>query len=286
LGWATDTYRGHRRVHHGGAIDGFTANTCLFPDDGLGLVVLTNKDGTPLPETITRHASDRLLSLEPIDWLTEALDRRNKALDAAKEAKKKKESVRRTGTKPAHPLEEYAGDYEHAGYGALKVELRDGKLVVVYNGIRATLDHWHYEVFNAPKADNDPALADVNWKIQFQTNVKGDVDAVAVPLEPSVKPIIFARRPDSKLSDPEYLRRFAGEYELAGRTATIRLQGRVLIFQQAGGGAVELIPDRNDEFNLKKAAGVSIRFVTDAHGQVNEATLSTDDGVFTARRKR
>jgi CubicO group peptidase (beta-lactamase class C family) len=285
LGWATDTYRGHRRVHHGGAIDGFTAMTCLFPDDGLGLVVLTNKNGTTLPETISRHAADRLLNLEPIDWLTEALDRRNKALDADKEAKTKKESVRRPGTKPAHPLEEYAGDYEHPGYGALKVELCDGKLVAIYNGIRATLEHWHYEVFNAPKADNDPALADVNWKLQFQTNVKGDVDAVAVPLEPSVKPIIFAKQADRKLSDPDYLRRFEGEYELAGQTATVRLQGHTLMFQQAGGSPVELIPDRNDEFNLKKMTGVSLRFVTDAQGKVTEVAVSTDDGVFTAKRK-
>ena len=103
------------------------------------------------------------------------------------------------------------------------------------NDIAVTLEHWHYEVFNAPKADNDPALADINWKIQFQTNVKGDVDAVAVPLEPSVKPIVFARRPDRKLSDPEYLRRFEGEYELAGEPATVRLQGHVLILKQANG---------------------------------------------------
>jgi CubicO group peptidase (beta-lactamase class C family) len=285
LGWATDSYRGHRRVHHGGAIDGFTANTCLFPDDGLGLVVLTNKDGTPLPELITRHASDRLLGLKPIDWLAEGLDRRNKALDAQKEAKKKKESVRRPGTKPAHPLEEYAGEYEHPGYGLLKVELRNGKLVMIFNGIEATLDHWHYEVFNAPKADNDPALVDVNWKVQFQTNVKGDVDAVAVPLEPTVKPITFVKRPDRKLSDPDYLRRFEGEYELAGQPATVRLRGHVLTLQQGGGAPAELIPDRNDEFGVKKQSGASIRFITDAQGRATEMAVSTDDGVFTAKRK-
>ena len=31
LGWSDDTYRGHRRVHHGGAIDGFIAQHRLFP---------------------------------------------------------------------------------------------------------------------------------------------------------------------------------------------------------------------------------------------------------------
>ncbi len=285
LGWMADTYRGHRRVHHGGAIDGFTADTCLFPDDAMGIVVLTNKDGTPLPSLIVRHAADRVLGLEPIDWLAEGLDRRNKALDAEKAAKKKKETVRQPGTRPAHPLEEYAGDYEHPGYGPLKIEVHDGHLVITYNGIRASLEHWHFEVFDAPRADNDPALAELNLKFQFQTNVKGYVNAVAVPLEPSVKPIVFLKRPEKKLSDPAYLARFEGEYELAGRPVTVHLQGHTLFFEQQGARPMELVPDRDDEFNLKRAAGLSIRFVTDARGKVDEMALSTPDGVFAARRK-
>jgi CubicO group peptidase (beta-lactamase class C family) len=285
LGWVADTYRGHRRVHHGGGIDGFTAETCLFPDDGMGIVVLTNKDGSPLPSLIIRHAADRLLGLEPIDWLAEGLDRRNKGLAAEKEAKTKKATVRRPGAPPAHPLEEYAGDYEHPGYGPLKIEVHDGHLVSIYNGIRAPLDHWHFEVFNAPKAENDPALVDLNLKLQFQTNVKGYVDAVAVPLEPSVKPIVFIKRSDKKLSDPEYLKRFEGEYELAGQPVTIHLQGQVLFFEQKGARSMELAPDRDDEFNLKRITGLSVRFVTDAHGKVTEMALSTPDGVFSAKRK-
>ncbi len=285
LGWGVDTYRGHRRVHHGGAIDGFTAETCLFPDDGIGLVVLTNKDGSPLPGLIGQHAADRLLGLAPIDWLAEGLDRRTKGLEAEKAAKTKKDTVRRPGTHPAHPLEEYAGDYEHPGYGPLAIEVKDGRLVSVYNGIRATLDHWHYEVFNAPKPDNDPALADLNLKFQFQTNLKGYVDGVAVPLEPSVKPIVFTKLPDKKLSDPEYLKRFEGAYELAGEPVTVRLQGHVLFFAQKGASPVELIPDRDDEFNLKQLTGLSVRFITDAKGKVTEAALSTPGGVFSARRK-
>jgi CubicO group peptidase (beta-lactamase class C family) len=285
LGWVADTYRGHRRVHHDGGIDGFTAETCLFPDDRMGIVVLTNKDGSPLPSLIIRHEADRLLGLAPIDWLAEGLDRRTKALNAENDAKTKKGTVRRPGTRPAHPLEEYAGDYEHPGYGRLTIEVHDGHLVSTYNGIRAPLEHWHFEVFNAPKADNDPALAELNWKHQFQTNLKGYVDAVAVPLEPSVRPIVFIKRPDKKLSDPEYLERFEGEYELAGQPVTVHLRGRVLFFEQKGAPPMELAPDRDDEFNLKRATGMSVRFVTDARGKVTELALTTPDGVFSARRK-
>ncbi len=158
LGWMVDTYRGHRGVGHGGGIDGFTAETSLFPDDGVGIVVLTNKEGSPLPDLIVLHAADRLLGLEPIDWLAEGLDQSKKGEDARKEAakKKKKETWRRSGTHPAHPLEEYAGDYEHPGYGLLKIELRDGRLSCVYNRIEFTLEHLHFEVFNAPRPTTTP----------------------------------------------------------------------------------------------------------------------------------
>ena len=285
LGWMVDTYRGHRGVGHGGGIDGFACETTLFPDDGIGIVVLTNKSGTPLPDLIVLHAADRLLGLEPIDWLAEDLDQRKKGEDAKKEDKKKKETWRRSGTHPAHPLEEYAGDYEHPGYGPLRIELRDGRLGCVYHGIEFTLEHWHFEVFNAPKADNAPALGDLNWMLSFQTNLKGYVDAVAVPLEPKVKPIVFTKRPDKKLSDPEYLKRFAGEYEHAGQTMTIRLQGHVLMFEQKGARPLEMVPDHADLFNLKQVARLNLRFVTNTQGKVVELALIYPDEVNLAKRK-
>ena len=72
--------------------------TCLFPDDGLGFVALTNKDGTPLPEMITRHAADRLLGLSPDRLAGEGLSKRAKMQGAdRKEAKTKKNSVRQPG---------------------------------------------------------------------------------------------------------------------------------------------------------------------------------------------
>ena len=167
-----------------GGIDGFTAETCLFPDDGMGLVVLTNKSGSPLPELITHHAADRLLGLEPIDWLAEALDQRKKARrrqEGGQEEERVLAAFRHAAGPPA---------------GGIRRRLRAPRLRPAQGRAprrpagrrlqrhRVNLEHWHFEVFNAPKADNDPALDDLNWKLQFQTNLKGYVDAVAVPLEP------------------------------------------------------------------------------------------------------
>ena len=115
LGWFVESYRGKKRVHHGGNIDGFSAMVALMPDDGVGVVVLTNLNATPLPTIIARHATDRMLGLDSIDWNGRALKRREVSEKANETAKKSAGEERKTGTKPAHALEEYAGAYRSSG---------------------------------------------------------------------------------------------------------------------------------------------------------------------------
>ena len=103
----------------------------------------------------------------------------------------------------------------------------DGKLHFAYNGLEAALEHWHFEVLNALKNPKDPALEDM--KVQFLTGVNGYVEGLSVPFEARIKPIVFTMLPDEKLSDPEYLKKFTGEYELAGNPVKVRLKGTGLV---------------------------------------------------------
>jgi CubicO group peptidase (beta-lactamase class C family) len=283
LGWFVDTYRGHKRLHHGGGIDGFITMVTLLPQDGIGVVAFINRDGVNLPELLVRHALDRLLKLEPIDWKGEALARRTKGKEAQKEAKSKKESARKRGTKPAHKLEEYAGRYEHPGYGTLLVEQRDGRLEMTYNEIVSPLEHWHYEAFNVAEGAKDPVFE--NLKLLFQTDVKGNVAALAVPFEPQVEDIVFQRRPDDRLSDPEYLGRFTGDYELAGDVFTVGLSGNVLTLNIPGQPQYHLVPGLGGEFTVKEYSIVSLSFQTDDKGNVTALQLNQPEGVYTARCK-
>ncbi|MGD8536091.1 MAG: serine hydrolase, partial [Candidatus Aminicenantes bacterium] len=159
LGWFVDMYRGHRRVRHGGNIDGFSALVCMLPDDGVGIVALTNKNGSPLPELLARHAFDLLLERETKDWIGQTAERIAKGKDMQKEAEEKKATRRITGTVHAHDMADYAGDYAHPGYGDLKVLLEESHLAFTYNGITTPLEHWHYETFNAKRAE-DPTFED------------------------------------------------------------------------------------------------------------------------------
>jgi hypothetical protein len=271
-------------VEHGGNIDGFSALVTLMPQDDLGLVILTNLDSTGVPERLARHTLDRLLKLEPVDWNREALTRRAAARQSQKEAKAKKTSVRKPGTKPAHKLEEYAGDYEHPGYGALKVAVAGDHLEMTYNGITAPLEHWHYEVWNGKEGAKDPTFE--NMKIQFQGDLQGNVSAVSAPFEPQVKAIVFEKKPDARLSDPAYLARFAGDYDLSGQTVTISLEGSSLKARIAGQPELRLIPSLGGEFKIKEVSVITFRFVEDAQGNVTALTSIQPNGVYTLPRKK
>ena len=282
LGWLVNSYRGHPRVEHGGNIDGFSALVMLLPQDDLGLVILTNKDGTGLPERLARHTIDRMLKLDPIDWNGEALAKRGTQRETEKEAKSKKGTLRKPGTKPAHKLAEYAGDYEHPGYGALKVGVAGDHLEITYNGITAPLEYWHYEVWNGQEGAKDPTFE--NIKFQFQGDLKGNVSAVAAQFEPQVKDIVFARKPDARMSDPGYLARFTGEYQLADKIATFSLAGGTLVATLPGQPQIHLEPGLGGEFIVKELPVISVIFLEDAKGNVTGANFNQPEGVFTIKK--
>lgn len=282
LGWFIDTYRGHKRVHHGGSIDGFIAQITLFPEDRIGLVVFANKNGASLPGIVTLHAADRLLELEPIDWNARRLKQSKKAEEAAQEAEKKKEMAQRKGTSPSHPLSEYTGEYEHPGYGTLVVEKTKEGLQFTFNDITTPLEHWHYDVFNAPEVEEDKTFA--NTKILFRTGMKGYVEELEIPLEPSIDPIVFTKKPPAKYSDPDFLEKFVGTYDLHGQTLSVRLVGERLKLHIPGQPTYTLQPDLGETFVFEDYSIISVNFETDEQGKVKTLILDQPNGRFTAER--
>lgn len=279
MGWFIDSYRGHLRVAHGGNIDGFSALLTLFPNDGVAVVALANANGSGLPGIATSHIADRMLKLPTKDWNGEALGRRALARKAADEAEKKKTATRKSGTKPSHPIADYAGEYEHPGYGVLAVErLAGDKLQTTYNHIVTPIEHWHYDTFNGVKNEADPTFEDM--KYNFRTDVAGNVFGVEASFEPRVEPVLFRKRPDARLSDPKYLQPFLGDYELGPQKITLSLRGTKLILSVANQRPYELQPDIDGWFNLVGLSGFRARLAGDT------IELSQPNGLFTATRKK
>jgi CubicO group peptidase (beta-lactamase class C family) len=292
MGWVIDTYRGHRRLQHGGGIDGFITSVMLFPNDDLGVVTFTNS-GSGLPSLLAQHAADRVIGLEPVDWSGDALAEVKKAREAAKAAGKNKEAARRQNTRPSHAIAEYPGEYAHPGYGTLRIEAGKGEdlaggsggwgLVAVINDIEAPLEHWHYDVWNGADAgEGDPTFED--RKFLFETDFEGNVAAVETILDDVAGPVTFERRPDARLSDPEYLARFAGTYRFAitGDTAVVEVTGNELTASVAGQPRYTLVPGIDGKFDLKNVQGIRIEFVQDPEGKVSKAIFYQPEGTFDA----
>jgi CubicO group peptidase (beta-lactamase class C family) len=281
MGWMIVPYRGHLMLQHGGGIDGFSALVCFMPQDDFGIVILTNKGGTPLTSILNYNICDRLLGLDQIDWSTRIKDAQKKARDAADKAKKEADKDRKVGTKPSHPLEEYVGDYEHPGYGVITIGKAGDALKVKFNSLEGDLRHYHYDVFEIAGEDDT-----ANRKIAFFADLKGNVNSLSVQLEPSVKDIVFTRTGSKAMSEKSFLEKFVGQYDFGGVVATVALKGdNTLTLTVPGQPVYELVPYRGTEFNLKGMQGYSVEFKTDASGKVTEMVSHQPNGAFTAKKK-
>jgi len=94
------------------------------------------------------------------------------------------------GTSPGHALADYAGTYEHPGYGQIIVTTNGNGLEFQFDTHKAGLKHFHYDVFEIDDAQN---IVPLNGRISFLTNAKGVVDRIAVPIEQALPDRIFNR---------------------------------------------------------------------------------------------
>ena len=284
LGWVIESHRGHFLVQHGGGIDGFISWVALAPLDRIGVDAYTNASGlNPLPTAAARTVIDRVLGLEPIDYLGKAREQLKQAAESEANAERNKAARRQAGTKPTHPLAAYAGEYEHPGYGVVRIEQTGEKMRLVYNDIPVTLEHWHYDTWNGVVEEGgDPSFE--NAKIQFRLDLDGEVAELLAPFESALAPIVFARKADARLFEPAYLDRFTGIYELDGQRSTVERTGDRLRLTVPGQPVYTLEPKRENEFDFADPEGFSIEFVVDAAGTVTAARVHQPNGTLEAKK--
>ena len=200
--------------------------------------------------------------------------------DAAKSAGV---SDRKPNTKPAHALPEYAADYEHPGYGRIRIGFENDHLTLCHNKFTTPLEHWHYEIFKAPAdRQNDLELT----RVQFHTDLGGDIASLTIAIEPNVDPISFTRQPPAEMRERKSLDTLAGEY---GGTAPIHIVVRddnVLQYSVLG-NARELIPVRGTYFRMKDFASTAVEFLRNPEGQADRMAIYSagSENVIAPRKK-
>jgi CubicO group peptidase (beta-lactamase class C family) len=200
LGVGVGSYRGHKLVNHGGGIDGFISSMSWMPDDRLGVVVLSNLGGNnPVPGIIMANAYDRLLGLTQVDGVSRARASIARARQREEDEQRKRAAERVPGTSPSHPLPDYAGAFEHPGYGTVTITPQGAGLSLKIDDFLTPFEHFHYDVFQSVKAADAPWIRG-SARIAFTTGSAGKVDSVAIPLEPAVADVVFKRKPTAASS--------------------------------------------------------------------------------------
>ncbi len=289
FGWIMASYKGHYRVEHGGNIDGFSASTCFFPSDSIGIVVLSNQNGSAVPSIVRNLIADRMLKLPYFDWATDLKRSADKAKATAKEAEKTKSSNRKTGTKLSHPLKDYEGLYNHPGYGTFEVWAANDSLFAKVGKDILWLNQYHYDIFEP--YDKDPVdgidTTDKSpQRFQFQMNEAGDIIAVTLGLEATLAPLKFSRAPKPKEITKEELQKYTGDYELGGAVAKVYIKdNKTLYVLVPGQPDYELVPVDKHKFSFKIMSTFSLVFDVNENGESTGCTFVQPNGNFKAKKK-
>ena len=268
LGWFIGHHRGRLTWEHGGNIDGYTALVVLVPNTDIGLVILSNANGTSLPYVLRNRLLDELLDLDVKDWTEQALA-----------AKSNADNNRPTpdrpipDTQPALPLSAYAGTYYNGGYGELTVTAGADSLYLDYGYFkRAPFAHFHYNVFADTSAET--------FKLHFRQDVYGQIEGVEIQLEPALPPVRFARVLSKSEQDREAL--YTGEYEMMGMQLSVYRKDGQLTLVVPGQPEYPLTQKAPGEYSF--APGFGVIFAREGDQPASSLELIQPHGNFTARR--
>lgn len=173
LGWGLYDYFGRMVVTHSGGYDGMYSRVAMMPDEGLGIVILTNSmSGITFP--LTMKLINDFIEEDKRDWSQEFLDRSSGGTDPIKTRK----AARISNTKPSLVLAAYTGMYDAPMHGDIEVKEENGQLRLYFDRaplLSATLKHWHNDTWEVVW-DETHAWFDfgtVEFELDHNARVKG-----------------------------------------------------------------------------------------------------------------
>jgi CubicO group peptidase (beta-lactamase class C family) len=183
LGWQIMDYYGHPMLWHSGNGDGQPSIMEIFPDDNVGIFVITNSWVAGLLHAyLINKIADVYLNLPSRDWSAEALPRKEQIRNSDARAIVELRMHRPPERPASHELAAYAGSYVDSLYGEQTVRLENGQLTMQMNGGQiADLTHWTYDTFLAMWRDplfreEFPSL------VTFSADAQGRVTTLAMQL--------------------------------------------------------------------------------------------------------
>jgi Beta-lactamase class C and other penicillin binding proteins len=149
-GWNLGDYRGNKLVWHTGGWPGMVSRVTMLPDQGVGVIVLTNAESGAAFNAVTMRALDAMLGLAATDWTAAYAKARAQQESKADESWQKHQAARDAKSKPSLPLPAYARTYRDPWYGDVVVSQEAGRLRIRFAhtaDLVGTLSHWQHDTF-------------------------------------------------------------------------------------------------------------------------------------------
>jgi CubicO group peptidase (beta-lactamase class C family) len=230
---------GHKRIEHGGAINGFNTALAYYPDDKLTVVVLSNINGRS-PDEMCRKLAAVALGAQV------TLPSERKEVSVAPSV-----------------LEGYVGLYALSPGANMVITLEDGKL------ISQVASQPKIPLFAESQTKFFPKVVDA--ELDFGKDEKGPY-LILHQGGRDMKAYQLAERKEVAVT-PAVLARYTGVYELRpGFDLAVTLEGDHLTMQATGQGKIRLFSESETKF-FAKAVNAQVDFERNAEGSAAALVL-------------
>ncbi len=178
FGWMNSKQKGHLKIEHSGGISGYTSNIVFFPEDHLGIVVLTNQNTAGIAFAITNNAISRLLDIdiepnpnEPYFSTIATIEDPNT------------DTVINTEAPSTHALENFTGAFFHPGYGTINVTFKDSTLYATFPFTTFRLQHDSNNVFIDYFTERKSEVMGNFLRFDFQSNSENQIDYLLLNID-------------------------------------------------------------------------------------------------------
>jgi hypothetical protein len=195
----------------------------MLPDEHLGIVVLTNMDGSFSRDVLWAYIADLYTRATPRDWSASYLKIMDAARKQGKEAEVAVERSRVPETSPSLPLDKYAGVYSDSMYGDVKITKSGDKLRYAFGSFAGSLEHWHYDTFRAVM--DDPRLG--KSLLRFVLDVQGKPSTLKLELAPETEFTLTPPKASMESSialTPSEMQKYTGAFKPADLPLVIEIQ--------------------------------------------------------------
>lgn len=186
-GWFVQNKKGHYSVQHGGNVPGFSTQMATFPNEKIGIIVITNQNNSALPYFVEDVITNRMLEL-PRKPVEEYGVHVSEIWNKVREVKQNNSTQKLT-----HTYKDYCGTYVDEGHGKVQIRMENDRLFIKFPEHEFVLEHRNYNNFVMVNTYEIPEVFGLPFfGLSFQIDFDGNIGSLT--LEIQSEPVKFVKQ--------------------------------------------------------------------------------------------